>query len=278
MDKVRELQKKFEFKIDQNDMDFREFDSQTANVGLEDINSYISCPLCAGYLINATTITECTHTFCKSCIVKHLQTRNKCPQCERKVHETSPLMSLRSDTNMQEVVYTLVPGLFKKELQNEVEFYKSRGMSFARSKSHLLTINTTPHHREIIKRIVGGEEMQEGKDQTPETRYDSEFKHLNSVSSTYSHDEKIRVKFQSDAGVSGPMKFALCPSRSTLKQVKKMLKIALKLEDSERVCLYSEEFGELDEMHTIKQAALMCYSHVNEQNHPVVLNYKVLCC
>ncbi len=33
-------------------------------VQLSDVNAYISCVLCKGYLIDATTITECLHT-CK---------------------------------------------------------------------------------------------------------------------------------------------------------------------------------------------------------------------
>ena len=40
---------------------------------LKDLNDVITCRLCEGYLIDATTITECLHTFCKSCIVKHLE-------------------------------------------------------------------------------------------------------------------------------------------------------------------------------------------------------------
>jgi hypothetical protein len=34
-------------------------------VRLSDVNAYISCVLCKGYLIDATTVTECLHT-CKS--------------------------------------------------------------------------------------------------------------------------------------------------------------------------------------------------------------------
>ena len=40
---------------------------------LRDVNEIITCRLCEGYFIDATTIAECLHTFCKSCIVKHLE-------------------------------------------------------------------------------------------------------------------------------------------------------------------------------------------------------------
>ena len=38
--------------------------------------------ICSGYLVDATTVTECLHTFCKSCIVKHLEDNINCPECE----------------------------------------------------------------------------------------------------------------------------------------------------------------------------------------------------
>lgn len=48
---------------------------------------------------------------CKSCIVKFLQTSKYCPLCSTKIHETQPLLNLKLDRVMQDVVYKLVPGL-----------------------------------------------------------------------------------------------------------------------------------------------------------------------
>jgi len=45
--------------------------------------------------------------------VKHLQTKKSCPECGKNVHETQPLLNLRSDRVMQDVVYKLVPNLFQ---------------------------------------------------------------------------------------------------------------------------------------------------------------------
>eukprot|EP00105_Crassostrea_gigas_P001351 XP_011413488.1 PREDICTED: polycomb group RING finger protein 1-like isoform X1 [Crassostrea gigas] len=91
------------------------------------INPHIVCSMCAGYFIDATTITECLHTFCKSCIVKHLQSSKNCPQCGVKVHETQPLLHLRPDRTLQDIVYKLVPHLFESEEKRKEEFYNSRG-------------------------------------------------------------------------------------------------------------------------------------------------------
>lgn len=106
------------------------------------LNPHIVCALCAGYYIDATTITECSHTFCKSCIVKHFQTKKSCPECGQKIHETQPMNNLRSDRVMQDVVYKLVPNLFKNEQEAEAKFYQSKGIDFLQSGSHLLNIGT----------------------------------------------------------------------------------------------------------------------------------------
>lgn len=52
-------------------------------ISLDDVHPYITCFLCRGYLIEATTIVECLHTFCHSCLMKHLsrEASLSCPQC-----------------------------------------------------------------------------------------------------------------------------------------------------------------------------------------------------
>ncbi|XP_057704662.1 polycomb group RING finger protein 6 isoform X2 [Corythoichthys intestinalis] len=88
---------------------------------------YIRCGLCCGFLIDATTITECLHTFCKSCIVKHFYNSNKCPTCTVVVHETQPLYHIRPDRQLQDIVYKMIPFLEEAERNRMVNFYKKRG-------------------------------------------------------------------------------------------------------------------------------------------------------
>uniref|UniRef100_A0A670JKA1 Polycomb group RING finger protein 1 n=1 Tax=Podarcis muralis TaxID=64176 RepID=A0A670JKA1_PODMU len=65
---------------------------------------------------------------CKSCIVKYLQTSKYCPMCSTKIHETQPLLNLKLDRVMQDIVYKLVPGLQESEEKRIREFYQSRGL------------------------------------------------------------------------------------------------------------------------------------------------------
>lgn len=80
-------------------------------VKLATLNEHISCCICKGYLIEATTIIECLHTFCKVCIVKHLKRTNTCPKCKQVVHQSHPLNYISFDRTMQNIVLKLVPGL-----------------------------------------------------------------------------------------------------------------------------------------------------------------------
>jgi len=50
--------------------------------------------------------------------VKYLQSSKCCPQCGLKIHETQPLLNLKSDRVMQDIVFKLVPGLYESEYSN----------------------------------------------------------------------------------------------------------------------------------------------------------------
>lgn len=104
-------------------------------IKLKTLNNHITCKICRGYLIDATTVTECLHTcklcqnsfstvfgdnlcsciipVCKSCLVKHLEENNTCPTCNIVIHQSHPLQYISFDRTMQDIVYKLVPELQK---------------------------------------------------------------------------------------------------------------------------------------------------------------------
>ncbi|CAL4109277.1 unnamed protein product, partial [Meganyctiphanes norvegica] len=92
-------------------------------VKLTELNAHLVCVLCSGYFVDATTIIECLHTFCKTCIVRYLSTSSFCPICDVQVHKTRPLLSLREDRTLQDVVFKLVPGLHHSETSRRHHFY-----------------------------------------------------------------------------------------------------------------------------------------------------------
>ncbi|GBL81583.1 Polycomb complex protein BMI-1 [Araneus ventricosus] len=99
---------------------------RSTRLKITDLNPHLSCILCGGYFIDATTITECVHSFCRACIVRYLETSKYCPVCEVQVHKSRPLHYIRSDKTLQDIVYKLVPGLFHNEMKRRRELYASQ--------------------------------------------------------------------------------------------------------------------------------------------------------
>ncbi|XP_046850722.1 polycomb group RING finger protein 1-like [Xenia sp. Carnegie-2017] len=63
---------------------------------------------------------------CRHCIIKYLQLSKYCPTCNMKVHETQPLLNVRLDRTMQDIVYKVIPNLFEDEEVRERKFYEER--------------------------------------------------------------------------------------------------------------------------------------------------------
>ncbi|XP_048756046.1 polycomb complex protein BMI-1-A-like isoform X2 [Ostrea edulis] len=97
--------------------------SGTVRIKITELNPHLICVLCGGYYIDAATIRECLHSFCRTCISKYLETTKYCPICDVMVHKTKPLQFVKSDKNLQDLVYKLVPGLYKDEMNRRREFY-----------------------------------------------------------------------------------------------------------------------------------------------------------
>jgi E3 ubiquitin-protein ligase DRIP len=66
-----------------------------------ELDVFLKCYLCSGFLRNAHTINECMCSFCKACIVKYFVTdpkREKCPKCQNTVSlGGKPLKTVVSD-------------------------------------------------------------------------------------------------------------------------------------------------------------------------------------
>ncbi|XP_015675267.1 polycomb group RING finger protein 6 [Protobothrops mucrosquamatus] len=114
------------FGTEEGEMDCDDEDERMIN--LSELVPYIMCSICKGYFIDATTITECLHTFCKSCIVRHFYYSNRCPKCNIVVHQTQPLYNIRLDRQLQDIVYKLVVNLEEREKKRMHDFYRERGL------------------------------------------------------------------------------------------------------------------------------------------------------
>ncbi|KAI3387291.1 hypothetical protein SNEBB_004740 [Seison nebaliae] len=96
-------------------------------VNVNGIKAYISCHLCNGYLIDAVTIQECLHSFCKVCLFEYLEENElaediPCPMCKEPISHSNPIQHIVGDKTLQELVYKIVPNLYKNEMKRRREF------------------------------------------------------------------------------------------------------------------------------------------------------------
>nr|XP_014086084.1 protein suppressor 2 of zeste [Bactrocera oleae]XP_014086092.1 protein suppressor 2 of zeste [Bactrocera oleae]XP_036223203.1 protein suppressor 2 of zeste [Bactrocera oleae] len=94
---------------------------------VREFNDLLSCHLCAGYMINPTTVDNCLHTYCRSCIVQHLQREASCPLCKilggfKQVN----MGNLRPDDVMRALIFKMVPGLYQKERERAIQYNVSQ--------------------------------------------------------------------------------------------------------------------------------------------------------
>ena len=103
---------------------------KTIDVKLCDLNEAIVCELCAGYFINATAISECLHTFCRSCITQYLESADKpcCPTCGVVLPAANYMDTLLPDVTMQCIINRLVPNLKEEEERRHNAFLEAKGL------------------------------------------------------------------------------------------------------------------------------------------------------
>ncbi|XVF80908.1 hypothetical protein PTKIN_Ptkin15bG0112800 [Pterospermum kingtungense] len=84
--------------------------NQVVKVRREAIAACMTCPLCNNLLRDATTISECLHTFCRKCIYDKIEEEELecCPICNIDLG-CVPLEKLRPDHNLQDVRAKIFP-------------------------------------------------------------------------------------------------------------------------------------------------------------------------
>ena len=70
-----------------------------------DLAPFLNCNICKGVLVSATTITNCLHSFCKSCLVKQMLNKERalyhCPTCGSSI---GGFKGIREDCQLQQIV------------------------------------------------------------------------------------------------------------------------------------------------------------------------------
>jgi len=206
-----------------------------AHIPIAELNRLLTCELCKGYLVDATTVVECLHSFCKTCIVSHLQYCNTCPVCDTLLHKTRPQYAIRSDHVLQAIVYKLVPKLFENEMNLRKEFYSTRPLSERRSLS-------------------------------PEKRGDIT---LNAY--VHKEDERLSIELSYELGndgnshppspdlVGGHTTYLLCPPGLTVGHLEKLIRLKFELKpDIHRVSIFFSSDDAFTSDFTLTDLACLC--------------------
>ncbi|GMJ01175.1 DREB2A-interacting protein 2 [Hibiscus trionum] len=95
--------------------------NQVVKVRREAIAACMTCPLCNKLVRDATTISECLHTFCRKCIYDKIEAEDLecCPICNIDLGSV-PLEKLRPDHTLQDVRAKIFPLKRRKAKAHEI--------------------------------------------------------------------------------------------------------------------------------------------------------------
>lgn len=108
----------------------RVINNSTVNFALGPVNPHLTCCLCEGYFRDPITITECLHTFCKSCLYYAFSSGfSKCPTCDVQLGP-DPMKSTLHDRTKEELVdRVLFPDVKANDEALECAFYAEKGIA-----------------------------------------------------------------------------------------------------------------------------------------------------
>ncbi|XP_069504287.1 polycomb complex protein BMI-1 isoform X1 [Ambystoma mexicanum] len=226
---------------------------RTTRIKITELNPHLMCVLCGGYFIDATTIIECLHSFCKTCIVRYLETSKYCPICDVQVHKTRPLLNIRADKTLQDIVYKLVPGLFKNEMKRRRDFYAAHPSADVANGSN----EDRGEVADEDKRIITDDEI---------ISLSIEFFDQNrSGLEGYSKEVEKSKEEVNDK------RYLRCPAAMTVMHLRKFLRSKMDIPSSFQIdVMYEEE--PLKDYYTLMDIA---YIYTWRRNGPLPLKYRV---
>lgn len=88
------------------------------------LNLHFVCSVCSGYFIDAHTITECLHTFCRRCLPRPLKS---CPKCGISL-SAGQTNGVKPDRSVQLLVDKFFPRFAANEEVEKIAFYSKKGI------------------------------------------------------------------------------------------------------------------------------------------------------
>uniref|UniRef100_A0A0X3Q174 Polycomb group RING finger protein 3 n=1 Tax=Schistocephalus solidus TaxID=70667 RepID=A0A0X3Q174_SCHSO len=227
-------------------------------IRLSDLNAHVTCNICNGYLIDAVSITECLHPFCKSCIVNYLTANNTCPVCGILIHQSHPLNYISADRTLQDIVYKIVPNLKDNERKARTEFYRSIGWK-------------PPSNEDLVGECA--KTLEQSKDRTPDKSSHSP----SYQQDPYYHrlDEQVHIQLEPGSDCLEPLrlKFLRLSSKATVTHLRKyvahhVLHDISKFHDIDIFILNNENGTFLGRDHALKFVRVVYWNEASSECRP----------
>ncbi|XP_065334612.1 polycomb group protein Psc-like [Cloeon dipterum] len=196
---------------------------------VKELRSHLICGICMGYFVDATTINECLHTFCRSCIVKYLDTSNYCPMCDVQIHKSKPLQNLRPDKILQDIVYKVVPGFYASEVKSRREFYEN-----AKEKGLL-----TPEADSLMTPELRGELHADSQHFSPDESISLSLEYYTHNDESNNDESRENEDKEEDAELeekpNPTRRYYKCPAAVCIRILKKLLRSKYSLRETDKV-------------------------------------------
>ncbi|KAL5712368.1 RING-type E3 ubiquitin transferase [Ranunculus cassubicifolius] len=125
------------------------------NVRRSLLEECMTCGLCNNLFEEATTISECLHSFCRKCIYAKLTDKdadNTCPICHVGLG-VAPIEKLRADNSLQDVKSKIFPGSSKKV--NAPAMVSTAPSPMRRKERSLSSLNISAPHVQTQTKLDG---------------------------------------------------------------------------------------------------------------------------
>ncbi|CAH1382581.1 unnamed protein product [Tenebrio molitor] len=254
----------------------------TRKILVKELNDVLTCTLCSGYLIDATTLTDCHHVFCRGCILRYFENcKAACPSCNT-VYKKKNQVIFRADPQIQSIVYKMVPGLYSREMQRREDFYRSTGV---RASSSCSDDSVLERERDMINdqdslvspyvgeksQFFGPEDSislsleyyQAHLDATPSEGVEVSSNRADLVDKSVAGDaagdrHKVNGAKESEPKGEGEKRFLQCPAAVSMKHLQKFIRMKFALTQNHKVdVIYEGEvlpphFSLMDVAYTFK--------------------------
>ncbi len=117
------LKRQKEASIDQISSTLGELSQKLIKVG-DDLEKELTCAICMEILHRSATLTPCQHTFCSSCLFKHLKRSSDCPLCKTQAVFVAKNLVLQ---NLLSLLSNSFPNLQKPQNDPSKEQIELRG-------------------------------------------------------------------------------------------------------------------------------------------------------